>query len=42
MKYLMHWKRFITENYIWKKKEDFENVKETVAKFEKRINIEIR
>ena len=42
MKYLVHWKRFITENNIWEKKEDLENTKKAVAEFEKRLNTKVR
>ena len=41
MKYLVCWKRFITENNMWEKEEDLENVKEVVAEFESRIDIKI-
>jgi len=41
-KYLICWKRFTAENYIWKKKEDLENVRELVDKFERRMEAEVR
>ena len=36
------WKGFIVENNIQRKKEDLENVKKIVVKFEKRMSTEIR
>ena len=42
MNYLVCWKGFITENDIWEKEEDLENVKEVVAEFKKKISIEVR
>jgi len=36
------WKRFIAENNIWKKKEDLENTRESVDKFEGRIEAKVR
>ena len=42
MKYLVCWKRFIAENDIQKKKEDLENVKKLVDKFEKRMEAEVK
>ena len=41
MKYLVWWK-FMAEYNSWEKKIDLENTKEVVAKFEKRMNVEIR
>ena len=32
----------MVEHSTWKKKKDLENTKEVVAKFERRINIEVR
>ena len=42
VKYLVQWKRFIVEHNSWEKEEDLENAKEIVAKFEKRMNTEVR
>jgi len=42
MKYLVQWKRFTAEHDTWKKEEDLENAKEVMAKFEGRINAEVR
>ena len=42
MKYLVQWKGFTVEHNSWKRKEDLENVKEIVAEFERRVNIEVR
>ena len=33
---------FTTENNIWKKEKDLENVKKLVDEFEERMNIEIK
>ena len=41
-KYLVHWKEFIAENDIWEKKEDLENTRELVDKFEERMSMEVR
>ena len=41
-KYLVHWKGFMVEYNSWKREEDLENVKEMVAEFEERVNIEVR
>ena len=41
-KYSVCWKRFMVENDTWKKKENLENTKKLVDKFERRINAEIR
>ena len=41
-KYLVRWKRFTAENDTWEKKEDLENAKELVDKFEGRLNTEVR
>ena len=38
----MRWKRFTVENDTWEKKEDLENAKELVDKFEERLNVEVR
>ena len=42
VKYSVQWKVFIIEHNSWKKKEDLENAKEVVTKFEERINTEVR
>jgi len=34
--------RFIVEYNIWEKKEIFENIRKTVAKFERRLNAKVR
>ena len=41
-KYLVHWKEFMAENDIWEKKEDLENTRELVDKFEERMSMEVR
>ena len=38
----MQWKEFTAEHNSWEKEENLENTKESVAKFEKRINAEVR
>jgi len=38
----VRWKRFTVENDTWEKKEDLENAKELVDKFEERLNVEVR
>ena len=42
MKYLVQWKGFIVEYNSWKREENLENVKKVVAKFEGRMNTEVR
>jgi len=42
VKYLVWWKRFITEHDSWEKEEDLENVKEVVAEFEGEMTVEVR
>ena len=42
MKYLVQWKGFTAENNTWEKKENLENVKELLEKFEERIEVEVR
>ena len=42
IKYLVQWKEFTAEHNSWEKEENLENTKESVAKFEKRINAEVR
>ena len=42
MKYLVYQKVFTTENDIWKKEKDLENVKKLVDEFEERMNTEIK
>ena len=39
---MVQWKRFIVEHDSWKREEDLENTKEVVAKFERKINAEVR
>ena len=41
-KYLVHWKRFMVENDIWKKEEDLENVRKLVNEFEENLSAEVR
>jgi len=41
-KYFVQWKEFTVESNIWKKKEDLENARELVDKFEGRMSTEIR
>ena len=41
-KYLVQWKEFTVESDIWKRKEDLENTRETLEKFEERMNTEVR
>ena len=42
VKYLVQWKKFTTEQNSQKKKENLENAKKLVAKFEGRTNAEVR
>ena len=42
VKYLVWWKRFTAEYNSWERKKDLENAKKTVAKFEERVNTEVR
>ena len=42
IKYLVWWKGFIAEHDTWKREKDLGNMKEVVAKFEGRMNVEIR
>ena len=42
MKYLVQQKRFVADHNSWERKEDLENTKEVVAKFEGRMNAEVR
>ena len=42
VKYLVWWKGFTVEYNIWEREEDLENVKEVVAKFEGRLNVEVK
>jgi len=41
-KYLVQWKRFTAEHDSWKKKEDLENTRELVNKFEEGLRAEVR
>ena len=41
-RYLVWWKGFIVEHNTWKKKEDLEDAREVLEKFEKRMNMEVR
>jgi len=41
-KYLVHWKGFIVEYDIWKRREDLGNAKEVLEEFEGRIDAEVR
>ena len=42
VKYLVQWKEFTAENDIWEKKEDLENTREIVVKFERRMSTEVK
>ncbi len=42
MKYLVQWKKFMTENNIWKNEKNLENTKELVNKLKKRIEAKVR
>ena len=42
MKYLVYWKRFTAENDIWEKKENLENTKELVNRFQRRTKSEVK
>jgi len=42
VKYLVQWKEFIVEHDTWEREENLENIKEVVAKFEKRMSVEVR
>jgi len=42
VKYLVQWKRFIVEHDTWEREENLENTKEVVAKFEKKMSVEVR
>ena len=42
MKYLIRWKRFTVEYDSWERKKDLENIKEVVAEFKGRVNVEVR
>ena len=42
VKYLVQWKGFIVEHDTWEREENLENTKEVVAKFEKRMSVEVR
>ena len=42
MKYLVQWKGFMAEHDSQEKKENLENIKELVAEFEGRMNVEVR
>ena len=42
MKYLVYQKKFTTEYDIWERKKDLGNTKDIVAKFERRVNTEVR
>ena len=42
VKYLVQQKGFTVEHDSWERKEDLENVKETVAEFKGRVNMEVR
>ena len=38
----MRWKRFTVEYDSWERKKDLENIKEVVAEFKGRVNVEVR
>ena len=42
MKYLVQWKKFMTENNIWKNEKNLENTKELVNKLKRRIEAKVR
>ena len=42
VKYLVQQKRFIVEYNTWKRKKNLENTKKAVARFERRLNTEVR
>jgi len=42
VKYLVQWKESTVEHDSWEKKEDLENIKKIVVKFERRMNVEVR
>ena len=42
VKYLVQWKGFTAEYNSWEKEENLKNTKKVVAKFEKRVNTEVR
>ena len=39
---MVWWKGFTIEHDSWEKEKDLENIKKVVAKFERRINTEVR
>ena len=39
---MVWWKKFIIDHNFWKREEDLENIKDIVAKFEGRLNTEVR
>ena len=41
-KYLVRWKGFTAEGETWERREDLENAKKALAKFEGRIEAEVR
>ena len=41
-KYLVRWKGFTAEGDTWERREDLENAKKALAKFEGRIEAEVR
>jgi len=41
-KYLVRWKGFTAEGYIWERREDLGNIKEVLAEFEGRMEAEVR
>jgi len=42
MKYLVQWKKFMTENNIWENEKNLENTKELVNKLKRRIKAKVR
>ena len=42
VKYLMQWKGFTVKYDTWEKEKDLGNAKEAIAKFEGRMNAEVR
>jgi len=42
VKYLMQWKGFTVKYDTWEKEKDLGNAKEAMAKFEGRMNAEVR
>ena len=41
-RYLVCWKRFMTEHNTWERREDLGNVEEVLEEFKERMNAEVR